>query len=52
MFDAQATTKVIRIGLDDTFTSVVGNQEYLRKYYQVDSTAIVKRAVEELRKIK
>ncbi len=30
-----------RIGLRDTFSSVVGSQQYLRKKYQMDSEAIV-----------
>lgn len=35
-------TKLVRLGLEDEFTSVVGNQEYLRKVYKLDSSAIQK----------
>lgn len=34
--------KVIRLGLHDEFTSVVGNQEYLREIYGIDYKAIIK----------
>ncbi len=36
-------TSLIRIGLDDTYSSVVGSQEYLRSYYEMDAAAIVDR---------
>lgn len=32
-----------RMGLDDCYSSVVGSQDYLRRHYQLDATAIVKR---------
>ena len=35
-------TQLIRMGLHDEFTSVVGNQEYLRNFYKLDSTTIQK----------
>lgn len=35
--------KLIRLGLHDEFTSVVGNQEYLRTIYQIDSEFIINR---------
>lgn len=31
-----------RMGLNDEFSSVVGNQSYLRNYYNIDSNAILK----------
>ena len=34
--------KLIRLGLHDEFTSIVGNQEYLRKVYKIDSSTIQK----------
>ena len=33
----------LRIGINDTYSSVVGDQAYLRKYYKIDSSNIVKR---------
>lgn len=36
------TTKLIRLGLHDEFTSVVGNQEYLREVYKLDSSTLQK----------
>lgn len=39
-------TTLTRIGLKDTFTSIVGDQSYLRKYYGMSSTDIVK-AIED-----
>lgn len=38
--------KVIRLGLHDEFTSIVGNQEYLRKVYNMDTESIKKRIVD------
>lgn len=35
-------TKIIRLGLNDEFTSVVGNQEYLREIYKIDYKNIIK----------
>ena len=34
---------LIRIGLDDMYSSVVGSQKYLRSYYGMDASAIVDR---------
>ena len=34
--------KIIRLGLNDEFTSVVGNQEYLREIYRIDYKTIIK----------
>ena len=36
--------RIRRIGLQDCFTSVVGDQQYLRKVYDMDAEAIAKRA--------
>ena len=33
--------KFRRIGLNDVYSSVVGSQEYLRKHYKMDSTAVI-----------
>jgi transketolase len=35
--------KFLRIGLDSQYSSIVGSQNYLKSYYQIDATAIVKR---------
>lgn len=32
--------KMLKIGLEDTYSSIVGDQKYLRKRYQMDSVAI------------
>lgn len=36
-------TKIIRLGLNDEFTSVVGNQEYLRVIYKIDYKTIIRK---------
>lgn len=41
-------SKLIRLGLDDTYTSVVGSQNYLRNYYNLSSDHIVKVIKKEL----
>jgi transketolase len=33
----------LRIGLDDRYSSIVGLQDYLKAYYEMDSSAIVKK---------
>lgn len=35
-------TKIIRLGLNNEFTSVVGNQEYLREVYKINYKNIIK----------
>lgn len=35
--------RLIRIGLPDIYSSVVGSQEYLRNYYEMDAAAIVQK---------
>lgn len=36
-------TRLVRVGLEDTYSSVVGSQEYLRNRYGMDAAAIVER---------
>ena len=36
-------TRLVRLGLDDTYSSVVGTQEYLREEYSLDAKSIVSR---------
>ena len=38
----------LRIGLNNRYSSVVGSQEYLKTYYKMDASAIVKRVLELL----
>ena len=38
--------KFSRIGINDTYTSIVGDQEYLRDYYKINSKFIYKKAIE------
>jgi len=33
----------LRIGLGNQYSSIVGSQDYLKAYYQMDATAIVER---------
>lgn len=40
--------RLVRIGLDDSYSSIVGSQEYLRGVYGMDSNSIVNRVVSEL----
>lgn len=42
-------TKVIRIGLPDIYSSIVGSQSYLRHAYQMDSQAIAKKVMETIK---
>lgn len=37
--------RFLRIGLDDTYSAIVGSQDYLRKHYGFDEAAIVKRTL-------
>jgi transketolase len=41
------SVRVVAVGLHDCYSSIVGEQEYLRKHYEMDATAIV-RQVERL----
>lgn len=40
--------RIIRIGLNDIYSSVVGTQEYLRDYYGLSSNKIMKRIFSEI----
>jgi transketolase len=42
-------TRLVRIGLSDVYSSVVGSQEYLRSYYGMDAPAIVTRIKEAIK---
>jgi transketolase len=43
--------RFLRIGLEGVFSSVVGSQQYLRRQYQLDSAAIVRKALILLREM-
>ncbi|MGG1553519.1 transketolase family protein [Paenibacillus ferrarius] len=47
---AETRTKaiVIRLGLNDVYTSAVGSQNYLREYYKVDGESIFTRIYEKI----
>ncbi len=40
--------KVVRIGLPDIYSSIVGSQAYLRHVYQMDSQAIAEKVLETI----
>ena len=42
--ESGSACRVHRMGLQDCFTTVVGDQAYLRKIYGMDAEAIVKKA--------
>lgn len=41
--------RFLRIGLGGVFSNVAGSQQYLRQQYQMDSAAIVRKALTPLR---
>lgn len=43
--------RLVRIGLEDVYSSVVGSQAYLRRYYAMDGEAITRRIEQELRQV-
>lgn len=48
--EAGKASKIIRFGLQDTFTSVVGSQKYLRNYYGMSADKIVAKIKQSLDK--
>ncbi len=44
--ESEKPCPVLRIGMKDTYTSVVGDQKYLREYYGIDSRAIAEKTLE------
>lgn len=40
--------KLVKIGIEDTYTSEVGSQKHLRKYCKIDSDSIAKRILQEV----
>lgn len=47
--DSKNKALLHRIGIDDEYTTIVGNQKYLRKHYQIDAESIVKTIKEKVR---
>ena len=43
LIDHKQKSDLLRISIEDSFSSIVGDQVYLRKAYQVDSKSIIKR---------
>ena len=39
----QSRPRVVRIGLDDTYCAIVGNQEYLRRHFELDGESVASR---------
>ena len=48
MAESGSSCKLMRIGLDDTYSSVVGSQDFLRRHYGMDAATIAKRVRNEM----
>ena len=46
--DHEKFTRVLRIGLEGGFSSIVGSQQYLRQQYKLDAASIAQRTIEFL----
>lgn len=44
--DTSVKAKLVRIGLDDRYSCIVGSQKYLRKQYSIDAETIINRVKE------
>ena len=42
--------RVVRIGLNDTYCAVVGNQTYLEKHFGLDAESVAERILSDLKK--
>lgn len=42
--------RVIRLGLNDTYCAIVGNQQYLEKHFGLDGESVAQRVLEDLKK--
>jgi len=47
--DHEKFTRVLRIGLESGFSSIVGSQQYLRQLYKLDAASIAQRTIEFLK---
>ena len=52
MAENTRSAKLLRIGLNDEYTSIVGTQAYLREQYGISSDKITKRILEKLKEEK
>lgn len=43
--------RIVMIGINDTYSSVVGNQEYLREFYGLSASKIFSKVIEEINRI-
>jgi transketolase len=50
MAENPAKAKLIKIGLEDKYSSIVGTQDYLREYYTMKAENIIDKVMENLRK--
>lgn len=48
--DMKEHARLVRIGLNDTYSSLVGNQQYLRKQFRLDAQSIAERILTEVDK--
>lgn len=48
MAENGCSSRLVRIGMNDIYSSVVGTQQYLRDYYAINATAIVERIEQAL----
>ncbi|MEL7538069.1 MAG: transketolase C-terminal domain-containing protein [Pseudomonadota bacterium] len=46
--ERRTAASLLRIGLNDTYSSIVGSQDYLRNVYEMDAAAIVSKVLERL----
>lgn len=51
VLSAKGGARLLRIGLDDKYSSIVGTQKYLRQAYGMDGASIAKKAAEALEKL-
>ena len=42
--------RVVRLGLNDTYCAVVGNQTYLEKHFGLDAESVAQRVLSDLKK--
>ena len=39
---------MVRIGLNDTYSAIVGNQQYLEHHFGLDAEGVARRVLEEM----
>ena len=45
----QRKARLLRIGIEDVYSTVVGSQEYLREYYGMDGKSIARKILEQIK---